>query len=69
MTIPMSIELDVHEGGARGWKYPLLCMAATGRELLRVTPEYEVTIADDLTLDEARELIEMLARQCVKVES
>jgi hypothetical protein len=62
------MEQGVHAGSGQptGWVAPLLCMSDTGRELLRVTPGGEVWIAPDLTMREARELIENLALAYVK---
>lgn len=60
-------DMGLYLEGAAGWGARTIFLSDAGRELLRITPDNEVTIADDLTMDEARELIEGLARKCVEI--
>lgn len=64
------IETGVHEGCATGSGFvrALLCLDGDGREVLHVTSDGEVVIADDLTLDTARATLTALAQKLTRVE-
>lgn len=63
---PETLESDegqvyTYAGGYKGEVLPLLVMSDAARELMRVTSDNEVVMPDDLTLDEAKDVIRQLA--------
>lgn len=54
-------EVGVHSGvGRNTWQYAALLLSEAGRRLYAVEPDGRVTLPDDLTLDEARYVLELL---------